>query len=194
LRTGNAPLLNAGLVLLSAGLLLSALVARTYSLDPPPQAKACGPPLYSCSRTDLKVTQPDKAPMIDFGGLKGANSVFHDALYNNVEIVRCTDALTHPSFPNGSYSVGLGGAGDKNSWNTNDTHDTLQTPVDDARVFWPCVPLLVNAFYQGNPSVFLAGQLGATLLKNATDISAEPPAVWGGSRRQPKVLRDTTSP
>jgi hypothetical protein len=50
-------------------------------LDPPPQAKACGPPLYSCSRTDLKVTQPDKAPMIDFGGLKGANSVFHDALY-----------------------------------------------------------------------------------------------------------------
>jgi hypothetical protein len=108
LRTGNAPLLNAGLVLLSAGLLLSALVARTYSLDPPPQAKACGPPLYSCSRTDLKVTQPDKAPMIDFGGLKGANSVFHDALYNNIEIARCTDALTHPSFPNGSYSVGLG--------------------------------------------------------------------------------------
>ena len=79
---------NAGLVLLGAGLLLSALVARTYSLDPPPQAKACGPPLYSCSRTDLKVTQPDKAPMIDFGGLKGANSVLVHSCASSGPITR----------------------------------------------------------------------------------------------------------
>ena len=81
----------------------------------------CGPPSFACSRSDDKVTQPDAVPVPNFGGLRGAGSVFHDPLFNDVEIVRCTDAFSNPAHPNASYSAGLGGAGDKNSWNTEDT-------------------------------------------------------------------------
>ena len=81
----------------------------------------CGPPLFGCSRSDLKVTQPDAKPVPDFGGPRGEGPVFHDPLYNDVEIVRCTNAFSNPAQPNGNYSVGLGGAGDKNSWNTDNT-------------------------------------------------------------------------
>jgi hypothetical protein len=81
----------------------------------------CGPPLFGCSRSDLKVTQPDAKPVPDFGGPRGEGPVFRDPLYNDVEIVRCTNAFSNPAQPNGNYSVGLGGAGDKNSWNTDNT-------------------------------------------------------------------------
>src|SRR5882672_6680446 len=81
----------------------------------------CGPPSFACSRSDDKVTQPDAVPVPTFGGPRGAGSVFHDPLFNDVEIVRCTDAFSNPAHPNASYSAGLGGAGDKNSWNTEDT-------------------------------------------------------------------------
>lgn len=81
----------------------------------------CGPPLFACSRSDSKVTQPDAKPLLDFGGPHGAGMVLRDPLYNDVEIVRCTDAFSSPGRPNASYTVGLAGAGDKNSWNTDDT-------------------------------------------------------------------------
>lgn len=85
------------------------------------QGQRCGVPAYECSRSDLRVTQPDQAPQIHFGGLRGVGRVFRDSLYNDVEIVRCTDAYTNPAHRNASYTAGLGGAGDKNSWNANDT-------------------------------------------------------------------------
>ena len=84
-------------------------------------AANCGPPTFACSRTDVSVTQPDASPTPNFGGISGANNLIHDQLYNNVQIVRCTDGNSDPANRNQSYEVGLGGAGDKNSWNLNDT-------------------------------------------------------------------------
>jgi len=96
----------------------------------------CGPPLFGCSRSDSKLTQPDAVPLPNFGGPRGAGTVVHDPLYNNVEIVRCTDAFTNPAAPNASYAVGLGGAGDKNSWNTEDTLLQVNTIGGVQLIFW----------------------------------------------------------
>jgi hypothetical protein len=105
-------------VLISFGLLATFLGVAALSDQ---NRRVCGPPTYACSRTDVEITQPDAPPMIDFGGLRGANSVFHDSVYNNIEIVRCTDAFTNPVNPNASYMVGVGGSGEKNSWNVDDS-------------------------------------------------------------------------
>jgi hypothetical protein len=96
-------------------------VALTFFLIRSGSRTNCGPPAYPCSRTDTAVTQPDVSPIPNFGGLKGANTVVTDSAYNNVEIVRCTDAASDPSRLNASYAVGLGGSGDKNSWNLDDS-------------------------------------------------------------------------
>jgi hypothetical protein len=70
----------------------------------------CGPPTHSCSRTDQGVIQPDAPPVPNFGGLAGANMLATDPLYNNVEIVRSTDAGSDPANVNTSYMAELGGS------------------------------------------------------------------------------------
>ena len=71
----------------------------------------CGPPTHSCSRTDQGVIQPDAPSVPNFGGLADANLLAKDPLYNNFEIVRCTDAGSDPANVNTSDMAGLGGSG-----------------------------------------------------------------------------------
>jgi hypothetical protein len=114
------------------GNLLSLLALSNAKVLKPAKA-GCGPPYFACSRSDSNVTQPDAVPRLNFGGLHGAGSLFRDPLYNDIEILRCTDAYTNPAHLNASYTVGLGGAGDRTSWNLNDTllqiTDTSGTPL-----------------------------------------------------------------
>jgi hypothetical protein len=121
---------------------LAVSMAALCALAPPASSAAqavrpeCGPPLFVCSRDDSKVTQPNATPVPNFGGPHGAGTVVHDPLYNDVEIVRCTDGFTNPSAPNASYAVGLGGAGDKNSWNTDDTLLQVNGAGGVQFIFW----------------------------------------------------------
>ncbi|HST09827.1 MAG TPA: hypothetical protein VLL05_05595, partial [Terriglobales bacterium] len=115
--------------------LLSVMEAGKTAL-PQSATPACGANIFACSRHDFEVTQPDAPPIIDFGGLRGSATIFHDPVYNNVEIVRCTDAFSNSVHPNASYSVGLGGAGDKNSWNTDDTLLQVNSAGGIQLLFW----------------------------------------------------------
>src|SRR5438477_12770315 len=86
---------------------------------------ACGPPSYSCARTDRVLTSlpsvpPQAGPNVcspgqslpSCGNVTGFNTTMIDPLYNNVRIVRATDATTDPSC-NGP-SIGPGGSAEEN--------------------------------------------------------------------------------
>jgi hypothetical protein len=115
------------------------LTARSI-LDPSSETEAsitvesCGPPAYPCSRTDEKVTQPDAGSAISFGGIRGANTTVIDPIYNNVKMVRCTDANTDSSNISVSYYAGLGGSAEKNIWNVDDTA-VLVSNLSGANIF-----------------------------------------------------------
>jgi len=108
--------------------------------DPSSEAEAsvtimsCGPPAYPCSRTDEKVTQPDASPALSFGGIRGANTTVVDRTYNNVKMIRCTDAATDSSSLNVSYFAGLGGSAGKNIWDVDDTA-VLVSNLSGASIF-----------------------------------------------------------
>lgn len=82
---------------------------------------ACGPPAYSCSRTDLEIVQLPQTPP-DVGNLSGGNTVVTDSDFGN-RIVRITDANTNPesNFKNRSYVSSSSGSADVNVWNLDST-------------------------------------------------------------------------
>ena len=74
------------------------------------QSGNCGPPLYSCSRSDLDVIVPTSPPVLSanpayYGGHLGAGLVAVDPAYNN-RILRVTDGETDSTRPGESYSTG----------------------------------------------------------------------------------------
>ena len=87
----------------------------------------CGPPAYACARSisnnvgdfSFALDPSVSAPL--WNGAAGASSVRFDTLYNDIKILRCTDANTDPTNPNSSFAVGIGGSGARVSWNTADT-------------------------------------------------------------------------
>jgi hypothetical protein len=85
----------------------------------------CGPPTYTCSRTDSAVVQVPPPPNV--GNLTGANTMVIDPDFGN-PIVRVTDWNTDPSQPsaNRSYISATSGSADENLWNTNSTMFLLQ--------------------------------------------------------------------
>ena len=93
---------------------------------PPPVATCTGTAPYPCACTDLTTIQLPN-PLPNFGNLIGANTLVSDPEPSNgttcfhSPIVRVTDANTSNVFPDRSYSIGTGGSGDDNIWNTNST-------------------------------------------------------------------------
>ena len=83
-------------------------------------AGTCGPPAYSCSRTDFKVVQVPTPPSV--GNLLGANTIVTDPDFAN-PIVRITDAHTNPHrrFKNRTYFTSSTGSADENLWNIDST-------------------------------------------------------------------------
>lgn len=74
------------------------------------QTGNCGPPLYSCSRSDLQLIVPNSPPRLSanpayYGGHLGAGLVAVDPAYKN-RILRVTDALTDPTRPGESFATG----------------------------------------------------------------------------------------
>lgn len=79
----------------------------------------CGPPTYSCSRTDLL---PAKLvnPVPTMGNLSGAGRIITDPSFGS-HVARITDAATNPGMMNRTYSAGQGGSSDANIWNVDST-------------------------------------------------------------------------
>jgi hypothetical protein len=73
-------------------------------------SQICGPPAYSCSRTDSQIIAAKAPPhlgsnSIYYGGHLGAGVVAIDPAYNN-RILRVTDGNTQPTRPGLSYMTG----------------------------------------------------------------------------------------
>ena len=78
---------------------------------------SCGPPTYSCARTDLNpAPTPSKVP--DAGNLLGMNRITTDPDFNS-RIVRITDASLNTGIRNLTFEAGFGGSADANVWNTD---------------------------------------------------------------------------
>ena len=91
-------------------------------------AAACGPPSYSCARSDFQIAQVP-VPVPDVGGLTGQGTTIQDPDFGT-QIVRVTDVDTDPSlkscaaqhtFCNTSFITVGGGSAAANSWNTDDS-------------------------------------------------------------------------
>jgi len=85
---------------------------------------SCGPPSYSCSRTDLEVASlPNPIPSV--GNLSGANTGITDPDFHN-PITRLTDAGTNPNAEGITFVAAAGGSSNANTWNTDSTLILLQ--------------------------------------------------------------------
>jgi Putative Ig domain len=94
---------------------------QSFSLLVSAPAQTCGPPAYSCSRTDLNIVQvPSTPPSV--GNLVGANTIVTDPNFGN-RIVRITDTNTNPSAStkNFTYVTSSSGSADDNLWNIDST-------------------------------------------------------------------------
>ena len=85
---------------------------------------SCGPPAYSCSRTDLELTALP-SPIPNVGNLSGANTGITDPDFHN-PITRLTDAGTNPNMANITFLAASGGSSNANTWNTDSTLIFLQ--------------------------------------------------------------------
>jgi hypothetical protein len=93
---------------------------------------SCGPPTYSCSRSDSNViTAPSVPPqvgpnictagsLVTCGNTTGVNTIVTDPIFNN-KIVRVTDVNQDAAFPNLSQRAGCGGSQGSMTFNTNST-------------------------------------------------------------------------
>jgi hypothetical protein len=117
-------------------LLVSALTSGTN----------CGPPSYSCSRSDLAIVPVPTPPSV--GGLSGANSIVRDPDFGS-RIVRVTDANTNPAAANVNmtFVTTSSGSADDNLWNVDSTLFTVQDTWADTYV------------YSFNPSTLQASRL-----------------------------------
>jgi len=100
----------------------SAIVSATQDTTP-----TCGPPIYSCARTDLNVT-PVPSTLPGWGNRLGANTSFTDATFNPahpIQYVRVTDANSIAAQRNIQFTVPTGGSGDENTFNADDTLFTV---------------------------------------------------------------------
>ena len=78
----------------------------------------CGPPTYSCSRTDLKPVQNPPPPKV--GNLTGANTCTTDPDFSN-PVCRLTDANTDSASPHTTFVVASSGSADENHFNVDST-------------------------------------------------------------------------
>jgi hypothetical protein len=86
----------------------------------------CGPPAYSCSRSDMNIVQVPATPP-NVGNLLGANTLVTDPDFGN-RIARITDANTNPysTFKNRTYVSSGSGSADINVWNVDSTLFAVQ--------------------------------------------------------------------
>jgi hypothetical protein len=98
-------------------------------------SSSCGPPRYSCSRSDSKTVQVPATPP-DVGNLLGANRVVKDPDFGN-PIVRITDWNTDPGLRTASRSFvsAASGSADDNLWNIDSTRFIVQSLGDAAYPF-----------------------------------------------------------
>lgn len=101
---------------------------QSLSLDVSASTVACGPPTYSCSRTDRAIAQmPTSLPNV--GSLAGANTMVTDPAFGNA-IVRITDFHTDPSAPLSfarTFITSTSGSADENLWNTDSSLFIVQS-------------------------------------------------------------------
>jgi hypothetical protein len=102
-------------------------------------ASACQPPAYGCARNDTAVI-PLPTPLPDWGGLRGANTIFTDPSFSAQyppKYVRVTDANTYlqcnPALTNTGFVVTTG-SGDEAILNAD---DSLFLFADGGT--WPCI-------------------------------------------------------
>lgn len=77
----------------------------------------CGPPAYSCARTDLNPA-PLPSTVPNMGNLIGASRVATDPDFGS-RIARITDASMNTGTQNLTFEAGFGGSADANVWNTD---------------------------------------------------------------------------
>jgi hypothetical protein len=94
---------------------------QSLSLLVSASGETCGPPAYTCSRSDINIVQVPLAPP-SVGNLSGANVIVTDPDFSN-PIVRITDANTNPKagFVNRTYVTTTSGSADDNLWNIDST-------------------------------------------------------------------------
>ncbi len=88
---------------------------------------ACGPPSYNCARTDLAAS-PIGQTLPNWGGAVGANTIFFDNSFNlasPVHYVRVTDVNSIAAHPHTQFTADIGGSGDENHFNADDTLFTI---------------------------------------------------------------------
>lgn len=99
-------------------------------------ASNCGPPSYSCSRTDRALTNLPSFPpqagsnicsggqgLPSCGNLSGAGTIMTDSLYHNVKIVRFTDYTDQSGSPAkcpSGATIGPGGSAEENVFSKDD--------------------------------------------------------------------------
>lgn len=147
---------------------------RSFSLLVSTSGRACGPPTYGCSRSDLNIVQlPSKAPSV--GNLTGANTVVTDPDFGN-RIARVTDANTNPApdFKNRSYVSTASGSGDANTWNTDSSLFAVQDTGGNSLlfVFNPSTLQATRLYASNFPAT------GGLLLRSSGDWSRANPNVF----------------
>ncbi len=89
---------------------------QNFTLSVSHSSPTCGPPNYSCSRTDDAVVPLSTVPNV--GNLTGANMVVTDPEFGN-SIVRVTDVDTAPNQKNVTFVAASGGSSNANTWNVD---------------------------------------------------------------------------
>ena len=147
---------------------------QSYSLTVSGGGPGCGPPTYSCSRTDFNIAQMPATPP-DVGNLKGANTIVTDPAFGN-RIVRITDANTNPSpsFLNRTYVSASSGSADENLWNID---STLLVVQDSEANTYP---------YTFNPSTMQAARMYVPSFPATNGLQLSDSATW--SRVNPNFL------
>ena len=94
---------------------------RSFTLLVPASGGNCGPPAYSCARTDLTTALLPSTP--NMGNLSGAGACANDPDFGS-RVCRITDASTSG---NNTIIAHGGGGGDENSFNVNSTKLVVDT-------------------------------------------------------------------
>jgi hypothetical protein len=139
---------------------------QSYSMTVSGSGPLCGPPTYSCSRTDQATVQlPSLLPNV--GNLKGANTIITDPNFGN-RIVRITDANTNPSsiYINRSYMTADSGSADENLWNLDSTLFVVQ---DTGSQGYP---------YTFNPITMQAARMYVSSLPATNGLKLNNGGVW----------------
>jgi hypothetical protein len=117
---------------------------RTFTLRVPASVGNCGPPAYSCARTDLAVAQLPIIP--NMGNLTGKDTCINDPDFSS-RVCRLTDSTTSG---NATIIAHGGGGGDENSFNLDSTKLVVDTTTGvTIPVSFDPVTMVGNKMYGG---------------------------------------------